>query len=225
MKKIVIFGAGKISYAISQYILTWGKYEIGGYVVDGSYVGSGVFLGKPLLDIDEIQRNYPPSSYAAFVAMGYQSLNALRREKVKAVSALGYELVSIVNPAAPSDLKVGGNCFVGSGELIQPGVVCGDNVFVWNGALVGHHTELSDHCWVTGGAAIGGCVKVGANTFIGIGATIGHEISIGLDCMIGAGTLTSKNINDGSVLISKDTEIYRLNSEQFIRMSSCFRRS
>lgn len=223
MRKIVLFGAGKIAYAVSHYIKAWSSYEICGYATDAAYVGEGTFLGKPVVAFEEMAKRFPPAEFGAFVAVGYQGMNALRRQKVEEVENLGYQLVSVVHPAAPGDLTVGANCFVASAELIQPGVVCGNNVFVWNGALVGHHAELGDHCWITGGATIGGCVKIGRRCFVGIGATVGHELTVGADCMLGAGSLTTKSLDDGTVLIARDTEIYRLNSEQFLRFSDCFK--
>jgi len=58
---------------------------------------------------------------------------------------------------------------------------------------------------------------------VGLGAIVGHEVIVGEKCMLGAATLTIKSIGDGVVLIAVPTEPHRLNSEQFIRMSSCFR--
>ena len=44
-------------------------------------------------------------------------------------------------------------------------------------------------------------------------------VNIGKQCFIGANTLITKNANDKSVFIQKDTDLFRLNSEQFIKFS------
>lgn len=222
MKQIVVFGTGDISYALSYYVQSWGEYEISGYAVDADYLGDGLFLDKPVVTTNEMVTKYPPEQYGAFVAIGYQDNNSLRREKVAEVEASGYRLVNIVNPQAPTDLIVGKNCFVASGELIQPGVTLHNDVFIWSGALIGHHSELLSHSWVSGGAAIGGNASIGECTFVGIGATIGHRASTGKSCIIGAGAIMTKAVDDGAVLIARDTEVYRMNSEQFLRFSSRF---
>ncbi len=222
MRQLVIIGTGDISYAVSHYINTWGEREIAGYAVDQEYVGDGTFLGKSVASIDKITSVFPPDVYYSFVAIGYQDNNSLRRDKMLEVEAMGYSLVNVINPQAPSDLKVGKNCFVASSEHIQPGVTLLNNVFIWSGALIGHHTSLSNHSWISGGASIGGSAKIGERTFVGIGATIGHKSSIGMNCIIGAGTLITKDLDDNSVLIERDTEVYRMNSEQFLRFSRRF---
>jgi hypothetical protein len=56
-----------------------------------------------------------------------------------------------------------------------------------------------------------------------MGAVVGQEVKTGIECMLGAGSLTIRSIGDKAVVIKEQTEIHRLNSEQFTRMSSCFR--
>jgi len=98
-----------------------------------------------------------------------------------------------------------------------------NNVFVWGGAMVGHHAKINDNCWLTGGCLIGGGVDLGEGSFVGMGAILGQEVKTGAECMFGAGTLTIRSLGNNAVVVAEQTEIHRLNSQQFIRMSSCFR--
>ena len=41
--------------------------------------------------------------------------------------------------------------------------------------------------------------------------------------MVGANTLVTKSLEDKSVLLTKPTEVYRLNTDQFVKMSACFK--
>ena len=109
------------------------------------------------------------------------------------------------------------------GVTIQPKVTIGINNFIWGGAMLGHHAIIRDHCWITGGCLIGGSVTIGEKTFIGIGSIIAQEIKIGSSCVIGAATFITNDIEDETVLISKPTEKFRLNSKQFVKMSALFR--
>ena len=222
MRKIVVFGCGKIGYAVAHYIRQWGLFDVAAHAVDPEFV-DGPFMDRQVVGFDALAERFPPSDHAAFVALGYQRLNRFRADKVSAVKALGYDLVSVVNPAAPSDLVVGDNCFVAAGETIQPGARIRDDAFVWNGALIGHNAVLGEHAWVTGGAAIGGNVDLGAHSFVGIGATIGHDVKVGEASIIGAGALCTKDVDAKTVLIEKETPAYRLNSDQFVKFSGMFR--
>lgn len=222
MKKIVIFGAGKIGQAVTSYIERWNLFEIAGFATDRAYIQADEFEGRPWIASEEMADRFPPAEYAAFVAVGYQDLNRLRADKVAEVTAMGYELVSIVSPDVPADFKCGRNCMVAEGGQIQPHVTAADNVFIWSGAMVGHHTVIESDCWITGGAQIGGVTTLGQGTFAAVGAVVGNEVVIGSRCMLGAGTLVTKDLPDGTVLATADTEPHRLNSDQFIRFSSCF---
>ena len=89
--------------------------------------------------------------------------------------------------------------------------------------MIGHHAIIEDNCWLTSGCLIGGITTIGKGTFVGLGAMIGHGVVIGEKCMLGAGTLATKDLPPGTVTIAPNTESHRLNSDQFIRMSTCFR--
>jgi hypothetical protein len=55
-----------------------------------------------------------------------------------------------------------------------------------------------------------------------MGAIVGQEVKTGVECMLGAGTLIIRSIGDQTVVVKQQTEIHRLNSQQFTRMSVCF---
>lgn len=156
-----------------------------------------------------------------FVAIGYHDLNAVRARKCQEAKAKGYTLISYVSPRADHGpwLEVGENCLILDGVGIQPGVRIGNNVSLWNNVLIGHHSVIHDHCWVAAGATLGGVVTLGERSFVGLNATIGGELSIGADCFLGAATLVVKNALPRSVFIARGTDKFRLESDDFIRMT------
>jgi len=222
-KKLIIFGAGKIAEAVSYYFNRDSAYTVEAYIVDDVFVTSDVFLSKPLIKLSEVTDKYPKSDFTVFVATGYQGVNQLRESKYDYFKELGYSFATYVSPYVKSDFTIGENSIIMDNVALQPCVTFGNNVFVWGGTMVGHHVAVNDHCWLTGGCLIGGITTIGEATFIGLGATLGNEITIGKKCMIGANTLVTKNLEDKTVLLVPPTEKHRLNTDQFIRMSACFR--
>ena len=222
-KNLIIFGAGKIAEAVSYYFNRDSDYKIVAYTVDDTYATKETFLNKPLIKLSQLNTKYSPGNHYVFVATGYQGINQLRTSKYEYFKTSGYSFASYISPYVKGDFIIGENTIVMDNAVIQPCVEFGKNVFVWGGAMVGHHTVIEDNCWLTGGCQIGGIVKLGEGTFVGLGAVIGNEVNIGKKCMIGASTLTTKNIEEKTVLMAPPTEIHRLNSDQFTRMSSCFR--
>ena len=221
--KLIIFGAGKISEAISYYFNRDSEYQIIAYVVDDLYVTKDNFLEKPLIKLSEVEDKYPVKDFKVFIATGYQGINQLRSSKFDFFKNKGYDFASYISPNVTGDFTIGENSIVMDNTTIQPCVKIGNNVLVWGGALIGHHAIIQDHCWLTGGCLVGGIVTLGKRTFVGLGAVLGNEIVVGTDCMIGASTLSTTNIKEGTVLLVGPTEAHRLNSAQFSRMSACFK--
>jgi len=222
-KKLIIFGAGKIAEAVTYFFERDSEYSIEGYVCDDLFKKGDTYLGKPLTEISKVTELFPVDQYIVFVAVGYQGMNQLRASKYEYFKNLGYSFASYVSPFVKGNYTFGENTIIMDGAMIQPCAKFGNNVFVWGGSMIGHHAVIEDHCWLTGGCLIGGITSVGQNTFVGLGAMVGHEIKIGEKCMLGAGILTCKSIAAGTVLVAPNTEPHRLNSDQFTRMSTCFK--
>lgn len=222
-KKLIVFGTGKISEAVSYFFNRDSEFEIISYVVDDYFVNEEKFLGKPVIPLSEIEHIHSNKEVFVFVAIGYQGMNELRLSKVNYFREKGYRFANYVSPFVKGNFIIGDNSIIMDGAVIQPCAQFGNNVFVWGGAMIGHHAQIKDNCWLTGGCLIGGITQLGENTFVGLGTIVGHEIIIGEKCMLGAGTITCKSLLTGTVLVERDTEAHRLNSDQFTRMSSCFR--
>ena len=222
-KKLIIFGTGKISESVSYFFERDSEWEICSYVCDDAFVNADTFLGKPVIALSKFEGKFKTDEYHIFVAVGYQAMNQLRKAKLEYFKKLGFSFANYKSPNAQGNFTIGENSIVMDNAMIQPCAKIGNNVFVWGGAMIGHHAVIEDNCWLTGGCLIGGITKIGQSTFVGLGAMVGHEVIIGEKCMLGAGTLACKSLPSGTVLVEPNTESHRLNSDQFTRMSTCFR--
>lgn len=209
-----------------QHMLRDAAYDIVAFTLDSKWLETGeASLAKsvnlPVVAFEEIERHYPPDRYAMFIAIGYHDLNRVRAEKCAAAKAKGYELVSYVSNRADCGpwLNIGENCLILDGVGIQPGAAIGHNVWLWNNCLVGHHASVGNHCWLAAGTTIGGKALIQEHSFFGLGATIGGDITIGADSFVGAGTLVTKNAAAKSVFVQRDTDLYRLDSQSFLRLT------
>lgn len=222
MKPIILFGTSKIAEVLFYFFQEHSDYQVAAFTVDRTYLPGESYLGLPVVAFEQIEQEYPPSHYDMFVALGYQDLNALRARKVAEAKAKEYKLVSYIHPESglPKDCEYGENCFIMNNVMIHPRVKLGSNVFVWSGAMIGHHTTVGDNCWLTSCTNISGVVTVGKNCFFAVNATIGHGVSLGDDCFFGANVLVTKCTERGQVFMTENTKPYRLNSQQFLRMSN-----
>jgi sugar O-acyltransferase (sialic acid O-acetyltransferase NeuD family) len=222
MAQLVIFGAGKVADVVFRHVRAAGEHDVVAFTCDGPFVPeAGVWHDRPVVAFEDVARSYPPDRFAMIVALGYHDLNALRRRKYDEAKAKGYRLISYISPKAGVGdwLEAGDNCIVLDAAVIEPGVRLGNNVVVWSGALVGHHSVIEDHAWIAGHATFGGSAKLGSASFVGLGAVVGHEVEIGAASFLGAGVLVTKCADAKSVFVSKNTDLFRLDSEQFLKIS------
>lgn len=219
-KPLVVFGAGKIAEVVLHCWHQRGDREIAAVTVDAAYLGEGTWNGLPVVPFEEIGSSHPPDSHDLFVALGYQDLNAFRARKISEARAKGYALPSCLpGTAEEGGYVTGDNCFVMPGAMVHPRAKLGDGVFVWSGAIIGHHSEIGDHAWITSGANVAGNARVGASSFLAINSTIVDGINLGERCFVGANALVTKSAGAGSVFIEKGTDRFRLDVDQFLKLT------
>lgn len=226
MKDLVVFGLGKIADVALHHFHRDGEYRVVALTCDAAWMSVTAVpkipqFGLPVIPFEDIERHYPPESVSMFVAIGYHELNAVRARKCDEAKAKGYQLISYVSPRADCGawLELGQNCLILDGVGIQPGVRIGNNVSIWNNTLIGHHSVVQDDCWIAAGATLGGLVTLGARSFVGLNATVGGDLSIGEDSFLGAASLVLKGAPPKSVFIARGTDRFRLESDEFLRMT------
>ena len=221
MANIVIFGAGQTAAIVFHYFVNDSPHSVKAFTVNADHVKKKELFGLPVVEFEEIENKYPPDEFQMFVALNYSNLNQLRAEKYREAKEKNYTLVNYVSSKAGivGTPEVGENCLIMENQLIQPYAKIGNNVFVWSGVLIGHNCTIGDHCWLTSSASIGGNTNIGPYCFIGLNCTVGHMVNIGAKCLVGAGTLVTKDAKDNSVFIARNTDLFGLDSERFLKMS------
>jgi sugar O-acyltransferase (sialic acid O-acetyltransferase NeuD family) len=209
MKKLVIFGCGKIAQLAQFYFSFDTDYEIAAFTVDRDYIPEALeFCGLPVVAFEEIERHYSPSEYHLFVAISYAKINQVRAVKCEEATAKGYKLASYISSRATVLTKesIGDNTFILEDNTIQPFVRIGRNVTLWSGNHIGHHSEIGDHCFIASHIVISGGVKVGSRCFIGVNSTLRDHITIGEGCVIGMGANITGDCEADGLYVSKGTE-------------------
>lgn len=226
MKPLVIFGVGVVADVAYHHFKRDGEFDIQAFTVDAAWLkdkpeSECYFHDIRIVPFETVEKSYNPAIFSMFVAMGYHGLNTVRAQKCQEAKAKGYTLASYISPRAHTGpwLKTGENCLILDGVGLQPGTVIGNNVSIWNNTLIGHHTTIEDDCWLAAGATLGGLMTLGAGSFVGLNATLGGDIKVGSSCFIGAAAVVMKSAEAKSVFINANTEKFRLNSDEFLRIT------
>ena len=218
---VVIFGVGKISDVVFDYFSRDGDLAVAGFTCDRDYLPGPQHRGLPCVAFDAVSERFPPHRYAMHVAIGYHEVNRVRERVFHAARDAGYELASFVSSRSwpGRSLACGENCFIADGVSVEPCAVVGENVALWSNVVVGHHARIGDHCWLAAGTVVGGGAIFEPRCFAALNVTVGNEVTVGADTIMGARTLVTKCLPAKSVVIERDTERFRLDSTQFLRIS------
>jgi sugar O-acyltransferase (sialic acid O-acetyltransferase NeuD family) len=205
MKKVVLFGTGFFASVIYSYLDHDSPYEVAAFTVDGDHLQEDSLFGLPVVAFEEVASIYPPSDYGMMIAVGYQKMNWLRREKYERAKQLGYELPSYVSSKASvfRQSSLGENCVIGPSTVIQPFAQCGNNIYMAGGIYIGHHAVVQDHCFIAAGTVVLSVVNVGPHCFLGANSTVKNKVTIARECVIGAGAVVLKDTAEKQVLVSK----------------------
>lgn len=194
---MVVVGAGTIAELIVAESKRLSGPTITAFAVERAHRHADRFADRPLIDLEQLVTQYPPSRHDAVVAIGYTHLNAERARLFEMVRGWGYRLpgwglahASIVPPCA------GANVIALSGARVEPYATIGDNVVLWSGAHLSHHSELGAHVFMAPGSVVAGFARIGERSFIGANATILDRVTIGARCVIGAGALMHRDAAD-----------------------------
>lgn len=219
-KKLVIFGAGDIAQLAHAYFNTDSAYEVVAFTVDASHRKEAQCCGLPVVNFEEVEKQYPPASHDFFVALSYSNQNAVRKEKYIIARSLGYRMASYISSRATilNDKKIGDNCFILEDNTIQPFVTIGNNVTLWSGNHIGHHATIQDHTFIASHVVVSGGVHIGEQCFIGVNATLRDHITVGEKCVIGAGALLLADAEPHGVYIGTATERSRVPSHKLRKL-------
>lgn len=214
--KLVIFGVGELAEVAHYYFAHEAGRSIAAFTVDDAYMDRDTVAGVPVVPWSEVSRRFPADQHDVFVAIGYSRVNALRADRVAAVSTAGYRLASFLHSRAVvwDGFVLRENTFILEHNTLQPFVQVGRNVIIWSGNHIGHHSVVEDGCYLASHAVISGGVQIGQESFVGVNVTIRDHVTVGRRCVLGAGVVVLSHLPDESVLAATATPVSRVPSRR-----------
>ena len=183
----MVFGLGPFSQLVSYYLRTFTHWHVACYTVDGAYVTSETFEGRPVVAFDELADRFAPDEHDAVIAVGYRRMGDIRKAAFRRMAELGYAMPNFVHPS--SSVMAAG---LGEANIVLeqvslgPGSVLGDANVVWGGVQVGHGCRVGSCCTMCMGAVFGGNARIGDNCFFGLNSTVTNSCAVAPYTMLGA---------------------------------------
>jgi sugar O-acyltransferase (sialic acid O-acetyltransferase NeuD family) len=221
-RQLVIVGDSSFAEVAYEYFTHESEYQVAAFAVERAFLTRGELLGLPVIALEDLAATYPPSQYAAYVALVYGEMNRLRTRLMEVVEALGYDLASFISPHArvsPS-AKLGRHCFIFENNVIQPHVTIGSNVVLWSGNHIGHHSHIGNNCFIASHVVVSGHCGIGENCFLGVNGAIANNIEVAKDCWIGPGVVIGADTQPGQMFPATKAEASKVSTYRFFKVGA-----
>lgn len=214
-KKLVIYGVGRFAEYASFVFENDDNYEVVGFCMETMYLKKFPETKKNNLHpFEAIDVKFPPHEHDLFIAVG----NNLIRERIyTAAKYLGFKLATYVSSDAKywKNLKIGDNCFVGEGSVLQPFTEIGNNCILFS-CRIGHHSVIGNHTLLSA-CLLGGNVQIGDYSFLGLHSTVKENTKIGTKNIIGMGVVIVKNTESNEIYSAPPAKKRNITFQEFYR--------
>lgn len=208
MKKLLIYGASDLAKLATYYFSHEANIPVSAFVVDKGFQKADSFLGLPVLDWEDAEREYGPSHSFVFVAIGYRSMD-LRAKAFETAKARGYSFLNFISKDAfvAKNAKIGTNNFIMPGVVVEPGVEMGDNNILWSNVTVCHDTKMGSHNFLAANVTLGGETVIGSKSFFGFSTVVKEKTRVGDRVLVGANSLVLQGAPSGVKLYGSPAKI------------------
>lgn len=216
MARVIVFGTLDTAELAYYYLRDDSPHEVVAFTVSAAYFRDPSFLGLPVVPFEELERHYPPGDHAGFAPMTGRGMNRLREGIYRQFKAKGYPCVSYVSSRATvfTD-RIGENCLILEGNVIQHGVEIGDNVMLWSGNHIGHHSRIGDHVSLASHVVVSGHCRLDPYCFLGVNATLRDGIHLAEGTFLAMASALTRNSEPWNVYRGNPARRLRIDSRDF----------
>ena len=201
-KNLVLYGDSDYAELIKYYFESDSEYKVVGFCVDKRYRTREILSGLPVVDFEELEKYFPKKNNALFTAVGYKNMRA-KKMMYERASASGYHIATYISKSATIDSsnKIGENCMILPGCILEPFSSVESNTFLNTGVTVCHHSTIGSHSFMAARSLVGGYSSVGENSFIGFQATVLQQLKLAPETLIGAGSIMMCNSTQSTMYV------------------------
>lgn len=218
-KRVILFGASDFARLMTAYIEKFTDWLIEAYTVDGAYVHSEEYLGKPLVPFERLEEAFSPASYEVLVAIGYKEMGDVRKRAFERVRAAGYAQPNFIHPTALCYAeKIGEGNIILENAVVSILTTLGSANLIWNGCQIGHDLSIGSYNSFGAGVICAGETVIGDNCFFGVGSATRNNIDVASYTLLGAGCyLNHSTSKEDAYIPQKPIQAQKMTSRKILR--------
>lgn len=219
-KKLVIVGAGEFAQIAFEYFTHDSERDVVAFSVEPDYIDETSLYELPVVPLEQLAKEFPPSDCDVFVAVTQTQLNRVRMRLYRKVKELGYKCANYLssNAFVWRNVVLGENCFVFENNVLQPFVRVGNNVILWSGNHIGHRTVIEDHCFFSSHVVVSGYCHIGERSFMGVNSTLADHVQIAPDNLIGAGAVVTKSTEPDGIYRGNPATLANVGAKRYFKV-------
>jgi sugar O-acyltransferase (sialic acid O-acetyltransferase NeuD family) len=170
------------------------------YFTDKSLIKSNPFNLIHLGFEADLEYKHWDKNYHYILGIGN---NNIRNKAAELLKAKGVAILNVIHPSVSKSERIqfGYGNFISRNVLINTLVKIGNNCILNTGCIIEHECIVGNGVHIGPGAVLSGNVEVGDNSFIGANSVIKQGVKIGSNVIIGAGTVVLNNVSDNRKLV------------------------
>lgn len=187
---LVLIGGGGHGKSVLDVIRAEGRYEVIGILDVSTRVGESV-MGVPIIGTDADIPRIAREVGRFLIGVGHLGNAEGRMGLLQQVQSMSAEVPNIVSPIAyvSPEAQLGPGTVVFHRAVVNAMAKVGANCVLNTGSIVEHDSVLEDNVHVSTQAVVNGECEVGEGSFLGSGSVINHGITIGPRTIIASGAV------------------------------------
>jgi sugar O-acyltransferase (sialic acid O-acetyltransferase NeuD family) len=199
---------------VAHYFQIDSEYKVVAYCVDEAYRSREEIDGLPVVELENIEKHFSSEEYYVFAAIGYKSVRT-HKKLFEKIARLAFPIASYISSQAmvDSSCKVGVNCLVLPGVILEPDTVIEENCYINSGAIVCHHSRVKAHSILAAGSLIGGYTTVGESSLLGFNSTVAELLELADETLLGAGSVLLENSDKYTMYVGTPAKVLRTHGD------------
>lgn len=214
MKDILIFGNSVFSKKLAYHIISAGKNNFVGFVVNKEYYNEAIFCDKKVYILEEIEHYFDMSNTGILPSIGYSNMNQHRKALFDYCHKNKYKIFSYIDDKIVNHAES-----IGEGNIIMDNVrldhdcKIGDGNIIWPDTVISHDVNIGNYNCIAERATFGGVSSLGNYNFVGMASIISNNIQIGDMNLIGAGVLVRHSLSTHMVVSPAEERTIKANEK------------